>query len=332
MRTWEDAMNLLRRQFLHLAAGAAALPYLSRIAQAQAYPARPVRIVVPVAPGGALDILARLIGQWLTEKMGQSFIIDNRPGAGTNIGIDVVAHATADGYTLLLIPQSVTTNATLYENLNFNFLRDIVPIAMISRLPLVMEITPSIPAKTVPEFIAWAKANPGKVSMASGGSGSASHIGGEFFKMKTGVEMVHVPYRGGAPALADLIGGQVQVMFSPLPESLGAIKGDKVRALAVTTAERSQALPDVPTVAESVPGFEASTWQGIGAPKGTPADIVASLNKQINAALADPAITARLADLGSIPTPLSPADYATLIVEETDKWEKVIRAANIKLQ
>jgi tripartite-type tricarboxylate transporter receptor subunit TctC len=324
-------MTLLRRQFLHLAAGAA-LAVPSRIAWAQAYPARPVRIIVPVAPGGALDILARLIGQWLTEHMGQSFVIENRPGGGTNIGVDVVAHAAADGYTLLLIPQSVTTNATLYRDLNFNFIRDIVPIAMISRLPLVMEINESIPAKTVPEFVAWVKANPGKVSMASGGSGSASHVGGELFKMMTGIDMVHVPYRGGAPALTDLMGGQVQVMFSPLPESIGAIRGGKVRALAVTIAERSQALPDVPTVGESVPGFEASTWQGIGARKGTPAEIVDKLNKEINAALADPKIKARLADLGSIPTPMSPADYDKLIVAETEKWAKVIRDAHITLQ
>jgi tripartite-type tricarboxylate transporter receptor subunit TctC len=325
-------MKLPRRHFLRLAAGAAVLPAMPRLALAQAYPARPVRIVVPVAPGGALDILARLIAQWLTDHMSQTFIIENRPGAGTNIGVAAVAHAAPDGYTLLLIPQSVTTNATLYRDLDFNFLRDIVPIAMISKLPLVMEITPSIPAKTVAEFIAYAKAHPGKISMASGGSGSASHIGGEFFKMKTGVDMVHVPYRGGAPGLVDLIGGQVQIMFSPLPESLAAIKGDKVRALAVTTAERSKALPDVPTVAETVPGFEASTWQGIGAPKGTPADIVDKLNREINAALADPKIKARLDDLGSIPTPMSPAAYEKLIVDETQKWGDVIKAAHITLQ
>ncbi len=325
-------MTLRRREFLQLAAGMAASSAAPRIARAQAYPARPVHLIVPVAPGGALDILARLIGQWLTDHMGQTFVIENRPGAGTNIGVDVVAHAAPDGYTLLLIPQSVTTNATLYKDLNFNFIRDIVPIAMISKLPLVMEINPSIPAKTVPEFIAYAKANPGKISMASGGSGSASHIGGEFFKMKTGIDMVHVPYRGGAPALADLIGGQVQVMFSPLPESLGAIKAGKVRALAVTTAERSQALPDLPTVGEFIPGFEASTWQGIGAPQKTPANIVEKLNKEVNAALADPKIRVRLADLGSIPTPMSSADYEKLIVEETDKWGKVIRDAHITLQ
>jgi tripartite-type tricarboxylate transporter receptor subunit TctC len=320
-----------RRQFLRLAAASAFLA-LSRLARAQAYPARPVHLVVPVAPGGALDILARLIAQWLGDHMGQTFVIDNRPGAGTNIGVGVVAHAAPDGYTLLLIPQSVTTNATLYPNLDFNFLRDIVPIAMISRLPLVMEIKPSIPASTVAEFIAYAKANPGKLSMASGGSGSASHVGGESFKMQTGIDMVHVPYRGGAPALADLIGGQVQVMFSPLPESIGAIKAGKVRALAVTTAERSQALPDLPTVAETVPGFEASTWQGIGAPKGTPAAIVDVLNREINAALADAKIKERLAALGSLPTPMSSADYAKLIVAETEKWGKVIRDAHITLQ
>jgi tripartite-type tricarboxylate transporter receptor subunit TctC len=328
----EGAMTLRRRQFLHLAAGAAALPTLPRLARAQTYPTRTVRIVVPVAPGGALDILARLIGQWLTEHMGQTFVIENRPGGGTNIGVDVVAHAVPDGYTLLLIPQSVTANATLYKDLNFNFIRDIVPIAMISKLPLVMEINNDIPAKTVPEFVAWVQKNPGKVSMASGGSGSASHVGGELFKMMTGIEMVHVPYRGGAPALTDLMGGQVQVMFSPLPESIGAIRGGKVRALAVTLAERSAALPDVPTVAESVPGFEASTWQGIGAPKGTPAEIVDKLNKEINAALGDPKIRERLADLGSIPTPLSPDAYAKLIADETEKWGKVIRDAHITLQ
>jgi tripartite-type tricarboxylate transporter receptor subunit TctC len=284
-------MILLRRRFLHLVAGAAALPAVARMANAQAYPTRPVRIVVPVPPGGALDILARLICQRLTERLGQPFVIENRPGAGTNIGIEAVVRAPADGYTLLLIPQSVTTNATLYENLSFNFIRDIVPIAMISSLPLVMEVTASLPAKTVPEFIAYAKSNPGKISMASGGSGSMSHIGGELFKLMTHIDMLHVPYRGGAPALTDLIGGQVQVMFSPLPESIETIKGGQVRALAVTTATRSRALPEVPTVAESVPGFEASTWQGIGAPKGTSDEIVERLNKEINAALADPRST-----------------------------------------
>jgi tripartite-type tricarboxylate transporter receptor subunit TctC len=325
-------MTLFRRRFLHLVAGAAALPAVARIANAQAYPARPVRLVVPVTPGGALDILARLIGQWLTERLGQPFVIENRPGAGTNIGIEAVVRAPADGYTLLLIPQSVTTNATLYENLSFNFIRDVVPIAMISSLPLVMEVTSSLPAKTVPEFIAYARSNPGKISMASGGSGSMSHIGGELFKLMTHIDMLHVPYRGGAPALTDLIGGQVQVMFSPLPESIETIKAGQVRALAVTTATRSRALPEVPTVAESVPGFEASTWQGIGAPKGTQGEIVDRLNKEINAALADPKINARLADLGSVPRPMSPGDFEALIAADTKRWAKVIHAAKIKLQ
>jgi len=321
-----------RRRFLYLAAGAAALPLASRLAFAQAYPTRPVRIIVPVAPGGALDILARIMGQWLSERLGQSFVIENRPGAGTNIGIEAAVRAAPDGYTLLLIPASVTTNATLYQDLTFNFIRDIEPVAMISTLPMVMDITPRIPAKTVAEFIAYAKANPGKISMASGGSGSSSHVGGELFKMLAGIDMIHVPYRGGAPALADLIGGQVQVMFSPLPESLGAIRGAQVRALGVASAMRVEALPEVPTVAETVPGFEASTWQGIGAPKNTPPEIIERLNREINAALADPKTKARLADLGSIPTPMSPADFKKLIVAETEKWAKVIRTANITLQ
>jgi len=325
-------MKFPRRRFLRLAAGAAVLPLASRLALAQAYPSRPVRIIVPVAPGGALDILARIMGQWLSERLGQSVVIENRPGAGTNIGIEAAVRAAPDGYTLLLIPASVTTNATLYQDLTFNFIRDIEPVAMISTLPMVMEINPQIPAKTVAEFIAYAKANPGKISMASGGSGSSSHVGGELFKMLAGIDMIHVPYRGGAPALADLIGGQVQVMFSPLPESLGAIRSGQVRALGVASTKRVEGLPDVPTVAETVPGFEASTWQGIGAPKGTPPEIIERLNREINAALADPKIKGRLADLGSIPTPMSPADFKKLIVAETEKWAKVIRTANITLQ
>jgi tripartite-type tricarboxylate transporter receptor subunit TctC len=325
-------MKLPRRQFLHLAAGAAALPALSRFAHAQTYPARPVRIIVPVAPGGALDIIARLMGQWLSERLGQTFVIENRPGGGTNIGVEAVVHAPADGYTLLLVPGSVTANATMFPKLNFNYMRDIVSIAMISQLPLVMEVNLSVPAKTVPEFIAWAKANPGKVSMASGGTGSTSHIAGELLKLRTGIEMVHVPYRGGAPALTDVLGGQVQVYFSPLPESIETIRAGKVRALAVTTAKRSDALPDVPTVGESLPGFEASTWQGIGAPRNTPAEIVDRLNKEINAALADPSIKARLADLGSMPTPMSSAAFEQYIADETEKWAKVIREANIPLE
>ena len=318
-----------RRQFLRLAAGAAAFPLVGRVAWAQAYPTRPVRIIVPVAPGGALDIIARIVGQQLSGRLGQPFVIENRPGAGTNIGIEAAVRAPADGYTLLLIPQSVTTNATLYENLSFNFIRDIVPVAMLSSLPLVMEVSPQLPAKTVAEFIAYAKSNPGKITMASDGTGSASHVGGELFKLMTGIDMLHVPYRGGSPALTDLIGGQVQVMFSPLPESIGAIKAGHVRALAIATVARSEALPEVPTVADSVPGFDASTWQGIGAPRNTPAEIVERLNKEINAVLADPKIKERLAELGSVPTPMSPADFANLIAAETEKWGKVIRAANI---
>jgi tripartite-type tricarboxylate transporter receptor subunit TctC len=321
-----------RRQFLHLAAGAAVLPSLQRLARAQAYPSRPVHVIVPVPPGGALDILARLMGQWLSDHMGQTFVIENRPGGGTNIGVEAVVRAPADGYTLLLVPGSVTANATLYTKLNFNFLRDIVPIGMISSLPLVMEVNLANPATTVPEFIAWAKANRGKVSMASGGTGSTSHLGGELFKLRTGIDMLHVPYRGGAPALTDLMGGQVQVYFSPLPESISTIRAGKVRALAVTTAKRSQALPDVPTIGESVAGFEANTWQGIGAPKKTPADIVQRLNKEINVALADPKIKERLADLGSVPMPMSPDEFEKYIVDETAKWEKVIRDAKIPLQ
>jgi tripartite-type tricarboxylate transporter receptor subunit TctC len=321
-----------RRTFLHLAAGAAALPALSRIARAEAYPSHPVKIIVPVPPGGALDINARLIGQWLTDHMGQPFVIENRPGAGTNIGVEAVARAQPDGYTLLLIPQSVTTNATLYRHLNFDFINDIVPIAMISSLPLVMLVNVDNPAKTVPEFIAWAKANPGKVNMASGGTGSASHIGGEFFKTRTGIDMQHVPYKGGAPAVTDLMGGTIQVYFSPLPESIGVVKGGKVRALAVTTAKRVPSLPDVPTIGESVPGFEISTWQGIGAPKKTPAEIVAALNKEINAGLADPKIKARILQLGGEPSPVSTAEFEKRVADETARWAKVIRDAKIPLQ
>ncbi len=323
-------MTHSRRRFLHLAAGAAAMPALSRGARAETYPARPVRIIVPVPPGGALDIVARLIGQFLSEHAGQPFVVENRPGAGTNIGIEAAVRAPADGYTLLLVPGSVSVNATLNTKLPFKFISDIVPISMISELPLVMEVNLEVPAKTVPEFIAYAKANPGKISMASSGVGTPQHITGELFKLMTGIEMLHVPYRGGAPALTDLLGGQVQVMFSPLPESIATIKAGKVRALAVTTKARVAALQDVPTVAESVPGFESVTWQGIGAPEKTPPEIVATLNTQINAALADPKIKARLQDLGSEPLPMSPTDFKAFIVAETEKWAKVIREANIK--
>src|SRR5215510_2787113 len=283
-------MKLPRRNFLHLAAGAAALPAVSRIARAQAYPSRPVRLVVPFGSAGATDITARLVGQWLSERLGQQFIIENRPGAGGNIGTEAVVRAPADGYTVLLAATLNTINATLYDKLNFNFIRDIAPVACIIRTPLIMVVNPAVPAKTVTEFIAYAKHNAGKVTMASAGTGTTAHIAGELFKMMTGIDMLHVPYRGGAPALTDLMGGQVQVYFTPLPESISTIKGGKVRALAVTTAKRSQALPDVPTIGESVPGFEASTWQGIGAPRNTPAEIVVRVNREINAALADATI------------------------------------------
>jgi tripartite-type tricarboxylate transporter receptor subunit TctC len=323
-------MKLPRRAFLHLAAGAAALPAVSRFAWAQAYPSRPVRIVVGFAPGGANDILARLIGQWLSERLGQPFVIENRPGGGSNIATEAVVRAPADGYTLLLVGPPQAINATLYEKLNFNFLRDIAPVAGIIRAPNVMEVNPSVPAKTVSEFIAYAKANPGRVNMASAGNGTGPHMAGEPFKMMAGVNVVHVPYRGSGPALIDLLGGQVQVMFDALPPSMEHIRTGKLRALAVTTAARSPALPDVPTVSDFVPGYEASASFGVGAPRSTPADIVEKLNKEINVALAEPKMIARLADLGGTALPGSPADFGKLIAEETEKWGKVVKFANIK--
>ena len=321
-----------RRQFLHLAGGAAALPGLSRIARAQTYPARPVRIIVGAAPSGTYDIMARLIGEWLSERLGQPFVIENRPGAGTTIGTEAVVKAPPDGYTLLLVGAAAVTSALLYDKLNFNLIRDIAPVAAISREPHIMVVNPSVPAKTVPEFIAYAKGNPGKISMASGGIGTVAHLCGELFKMMTGVNIVHVPYRGLAPALTDLLGGQVQVTFASMASSIEYIRAGKLRALAVTTATRSEALPDIPTVAEFVPGYEASTWSGVGAPKATPAEIVEKLNKEINVALADHKIKARLADLGSTPLVGSATDFGKLMAEETEKWAKVIRAANIKPQ
>jgi tripartite-type tricarboxylate transporter receptor subunit TctC len=323
-------MKLPRRQFLHLAAGAAALPAVSRIATAQTYPSRPVRLIVPVAPGGAYDITARLIGPWLSERLGQQFVIDNRPGGGTNIGTEAVVRAPADGYTLLLVGAASAINATLYDKLNFNFIRDIAPVAGITRAPEVMVVHPSVPAKTVPEFIAYAKANPGKLTMASGGIGSLSHVAGELFKMMAGVDLVHVPYRGQGPALTDLLGGQVQVMFAITVASIEYIKTGRLRALAVTAATRSDALPDLPTVGEFVLDYEASNWFGVCAPKATPAAIVDKLNKEINASLAEPKIKARLADLSGAVLALSPAEFGKLIADETEKWGKVIRAANIK--
>jgi tripartite-type tricarboxylate transporter receptor subunit TctC len=323
-------MKLPRRNFLHLAAGAVALPAVSRIAWAQAYPSRPVRIIVGAAAGGSTDILARLMGQWLSERLGQPFIIENRPGAGNSIGTEAVVRAPADGYTLLLCGVFDATNATFYDKLNYNFIRDIAPVASVVRDAYVMVVHPSVRAKTLPEFIAYAKANPGRINMASAGTGASSHIAGELFKMMAGVDMVHVPYRGGGPALTDLIAGQVQVMFVSTIASIEYIKAGRLRTLAVTTATRWDGLPDIPTVGEFVPGYEASYWAGIGAPKPTPAEIVEKLNKEINAGLAEPKIKARLAELGSTALAGSPADFSKLIAEETEKWAKVIRAANIK--
>jgi tripartite-type tricarboxylate transporter receptor subunit TctC len=323
-------MKLPRRNFLHLAAGAAALPAVSRFAWAQGYPARPVRIIVGFAPGGANDILARLIGQWLSERLGQPFVIENRPGGGSNSATEAVVRAPADGYTLLLVGPPQAINTTLYEKLNFNFLRDIAPVAGIIRAPNVMEVNPSVPANTVSEFIAYAKANPGRVNMASAGNGTGPHLAGELFKMMAGVNVVHVPYRGSGPALIDLLGGQVQVMFDALPPSMEHIRTGKLRALAVTTAARSPALPDVPTVSDFVPGYEASASFGVGTPRATPADIVEKLNKEINVALAEPKLIARLTDLGGAVLPGSPADFGKLIAEETEKWGKVVKFAGIK--
>jgi tripartite-type tricarboxylate transporter receptor subunit TctC len=323
-------MKLPRRKFLHLAAGAAALPAVSRFAWAQAYPTRPVRLIVTVAAGSSPDIIARLIGQWLSERLGQPFIIENRPGSGGNIGTEAVVRAPADGYTLLLCGIMNATNAGLYDKLNFDFIRDIAPVASVLRGPSVLVVHPSVPAKSVPEFIAYAKANPGKVYLASAGNGTGSHIAGELFKMMAGVDMVHVPYRGGGPALTDLLGGQVQVMFAATVVSIEYIRAGRLRPLAVTTATRSDALPDIPTVGEFMPGYEASAWFGIGAPKNTPTEIVDKLNREINAALADLNMKARLADLGGTALAGSPADFGKLIAEEIEKWAKVIKSAGIK--
>jgi len=322
-------MNLHRRKFLLLAASAA-LPAVPRIALAQAFPTRPVRWIVGVAPGGTLDILARLMGQWLSERLGQPFIIENRPGAGTNIATEAVVRSPPDGHTLLLVAPPNAINATLYEKLNFNFIRDIAPVASISRVPLVMVVNPSVPAKTVSEFVTYAKANPGRISMASGGNGTTPHVAGELFKMMAGINMVHVPYRGAGPAIADLLAGQVHVLFAGTPESIEHIRSGKLRALAVTDAARLKILPDIPTAGEYVPGYEATSFTGIGAPKDTPVEIVDKLNREISAGLADPKINARLTDLGNAGLALSPADFGKLIAEEIEKWGKVIRAANIK--
>jgi tripartite-type tricarboxylate transporter receptor subunit TctC len=323
-------MKLPRRKFLHLAAGAAALPVSARTAGAQAYPARPVRLMVGFPAGGTTDILARLIGQWLSERFGQQFVIENRPGAGSNIATEAVVRSPADGYTLLLTSAFNLINETLYEKLNFSFIRDIAPVAGIIRSALVMDVNPSVPVKTVPEFIEYARANQGKINMASSGSGGPGHVAGELFKMMTGIRLLHIPYRGGAPAITDLLGGQVQVMFGTMPESIEYIRMGKLRGLAVTTATRSDALPDLPPVGDFVPGYEASALNGVGAPRDTPAEIVDRLNKEINAALADPKMKARLADLGGTVLPGSPADFGKLVVDETEKWAKVVKFAGVK--
>jgi tripartite-type tricarboxylate transporter receptor subunit TctC len=324
-------MKLHRRKFLHLATCAAVLPVAGQTAWAQAYPTRPVRVVVPVAAGGLNDVTARLISQWMSEHLGQQFIIENRPGAGSNLGTEAVVRGPADGYTLLIAGSSAAINATLFETLNFNFIRDTAPIASIVRVPQLMQVTPSLPVRSVPEFIAYAKANPGKISMGSGGNGSPAHIIGEYFKLMTGADLTHIPYRGAAPAVADLLGGQVQVAFTEMATSLGYVRAGNLRALAVTTATRSELLPNVPTLGEFIPGFEASQWVGLVAPRDTTPTVIEKLNIEIDAALDHPRTKARFADMGGMVLPGSPADFGNLIRDETEKWAKVIRAANIKL-
>lgn len=319
-----------RRSFLHLAAVAVALPAISRLARAQTYPARPVHVILGFPAGGSSDVIGRVVAQWLSERLGQPFVFDNRPGAGSNIGTEMVVRAAPDGYTLLWTTSANAINASLYDNLSFNFLRDIAPVAGVFRVPNIMEVHPSVPAKTVPEFVAYAKANPGKINMASGGIGTTAHVAGELFKMMTGVDMRHVPYRGSAPALIDLLGGQVQVMFDLLSTSIEYIRAGKLRALAVTTATRSAALPDIPTISEFVPGYEASTWNGIAAPKDTPPNIIDRLNAEINAALTDPTVKARLAELGATVFSASPQQFSKFLGDETEKWAKVIKFAGIK--
>jgi tripartite-type tricarboxylate transporter receptor subunit TctC len=319
-----------RRQFLHLAATAAAIPAAWRIALAQTYPTRPVRLIVGFTAGGGSDITARLIGQWLSDRLGQNFVVENRPGADSNIGTGVVVNASPDGYTLMLALVPNAVNATLYEKLNFNFIRDIAPIAGIIRVPQVVLVNPAVPAKTIPEFIAYAKSNPGKVNLASAGSGSAPHMAGELFNAMAGIKMVHVPYRGQAPALTDLLGGQVQVLFPTTPGTTDFISSGKLRALAVTTAQRAQVLPDLPTVGDFLPGYEASQWYGLCAPRNTPPDVIDRLNKEVNAALVDPRMKARFADIGGEPLAGSPAEFGKLIADETEKWAKVVKFAGLK--
>ena len=324
-------MKLQRRQFLQLAAGAAALPVTSGIAGAQTYPARPVRLVIGYTPGGSADLTARLMGQWLSERLGQSFVIENRPGGGTNIATEAVVRAAPDGYTLMLVAPANAINATLYDKLNFDFLRDIEPVAGIIRFPNVVVVNPSLPITSIPELIAYAKANPGKLNMASSGNGSTIHMSGELFKMLAGINMVHVPYRGGAPAITDLIAGQVQVMFDNIPTCAEHVKSGKLRGLAVTSTTRSEVLPDLPVVADFLPGYEASAWYGIGAPKGTPPEIIERLNKAVNEILADPKAKARFAELGAFLLPGSAVDFGKLLANETDKWGKVVKFAGAKV-
>jgi tripartite-type tricarboxylate transporter receptor subunit TctC len=324
-------MKLLRRQFLHLAAGAAALPAVSRIARAQAYPSRPVRIIVGFPPGGPSDLLARLIGQWLADRLGQPFIVENRAGASGNIATEAVIRAPADGHMLLLVVPGNAVSDALYEKLNFSFLRDTAPVSGISIGPLIMEVNPALPVHTVPEFIAYAKARPGQINFASPGLGATIHLCGEWFNILAGVKMVHVPYRGNAPALTDLLAGQVQMMFADAPSSIEHVRAGKLRALAVTTSARAEILPEAPTVSEFLPGFVASNWFGVAAPRNTPPEIVDTLNKEINAALAEPKIKARLAGLGAAPLTGSPADFGRFMAAEAEKWSKVVRTAGIKL-
>jgi tripartite-type tricarboxylate transporter receptor subunit TctC len=323
-------MKLLRRQFLHLTAGAAVLPVIARVTKAQTYPARPVRLVVGFAAGSTTDILARLMGQWLSQRLGQQFVVENRPGAATNIGTDTVAHAPADGYTLLFAGSPAAINATLYDNLNFNFIHDIAPVGSVERMPLIVAVNPALPAKTVPQFIDYAKANPGKINLGSGGVGSTGHVSGEMFNMMAGIKIAHVPYRGEAPALTDLLGGQVQVVFATAGSAVQYVKAGTLRALAVSSGARMSVLPDVPSIAEFLPGYEATSWTGVGAPRDTPADIVERLNREINAALADAKFTATLTGLGASVLAGSPADFGKFIADETEKWGKVVKFSGAK--
>jgi tripartite-type tricarboxylate transporter receptor subunit TctC len=325
-------MRISRRKLLQLAGGSLALPALTRIASAEPYPARPVRLVVGFAAGGPNDITARIIAQWLSERLGQQFIVENRPGAGSNIATELVVRAPADGHTLLLVPPPAAINTTLYDNLSFNFLRDIAPVAGIMRVPLVMVVHSSFPATTIPEFIAYAKANPGKINMGSGGNGTSIHVSGELFKLMTGVEMLHVPYRGGALALRDLVGGQIQVMFDTMPECIELVRAGTLRPLAVTTATRSPVLPNLPAIGDFLPGYEASAWYGIGAPRNIPAEIVDMLNQEVNAGLADPKLKARLADLGGTVIAGSPGDFAKFVADDAEKWAKVVKFAGVKAE